>query len=526
MKLLGPATCLGLLILASPLASAAPQDSAATYCRQAQAYLDHGNYREALAAAQKALEIDPRSAQAESLVGTAEFALGELDNAEKHLRRVLALKPSMTAARRTLGVTYLKQKRLRAARREFQLALASDPRDFISLYSVGLTYLLDNQSEEALRFFEKARKLKADDATLLASILQAQLKLKRNAQAAATLSELDTRLGPRDPRRVQLGALLASQGAYELAIIEFKRLHEAQPDSYEVSYNLALAYHRAGKEDEASALLASLVARHERAELLNLLGDVEESRGNHARGLEAFQRAAELEPRSEDYRFDYANELVRRGNFNEALDVFAAATKDFPGSVRMRLGWGAAYYLAGKYEEAAQTLLHAAEIAPNSSEVYYLLGRAYDAAGTLQESIAHAFRDYLRRKPRDAWAQLFLGRILLARARQSSLRDLNEAERHLRRAIALDSKLSEAHLALGDLLQTRGQLETARRELERTVALDPKSSAAYYKLAQVYRKLGRPDRSKAALEKFQQLKEDGAERNQEQIRGLLDRVKR
>jgi tetratricopeptide (TPR) repeat protein len=521
----------GILALALALSpqeaarSVPPQPSPAQLCREAQQHLSERSYEQARKAAQKALDIDPHSAEAEDLLGTAEFALGNLGAAERHLRRALEIDPRLAAARRSLAATYLKRKRFDDARREFARVLEFNPRDFVSLYSLGLTSLLQDRPQEALTHFEKAHRLNPGEPSLLIGMLQAQLKLQQEERVRITLAELDARLRPRDPRRLQLGALLASEGAYELAVIEFERLHEAQPDSYEIGYNLALAYHRAGKEDEASVLLESLVAGNEKGELLNLQGDVEESRGNHARALEAFWRAAELEPRNEDYRFDYANALVRRGNFDKASEAFAAGTRDFPGSVRMTLGWGAAYYLAGRYEQAAQTLLHAVEIAPRSPEVYYLLGRAYDAAGTFQESIARAFRDHLQTEPGDAWAHLFFGKILLARARQSSPRDLGEAERHLTKAIALDGKLSEAHLALGDLFESRGQLDAARRELERAVALDPKSSAAYYKLAQIYRKLGRPDRSKAAIEKFQQLKDEAEKRNQEQVRSLLDRVK-
>ena len=484
------------------------------------------NYQQAQAAAQEALELDPQSAEAESLVGAAEFALGDLDAALRHLQAALQLQPGLFLARRTLGATYLKQRRLQDARREFESVLASHPNDFVSLYSLGLALLMDNQPAEDLRQFAKASQQKPGDPVVLLGMLQAHLKLNQTSQAAATLAKLDTALDARDPRRLQVAALLASEGAYDLAIHEFERLRKVASDSYDLNYNLALAYHRAGKEDQAAELLGSLLARNETAELEDLLGDVELGRGNPARALEAFRRAAKLEPLDEDYRFDYAQALAHQWLLNQALEVFARATADFPHSARLWLGWGATYYLAGKYPEATQTLLHAAEIIPQAPEVYHLLGRVYDAAGPLQDAIAERFANYIRTEPRDAWAQYFYGRILSERSRQSSSGKLAEAQEHLEKALALDNNLAEAHTELGEVLDMRGEAEAARRELERAVQLDPKSSAAYYRLGQVYRKLKEPEQAQKALAKFEQLKtEEHQNLDRDQIQGFLERAK-
>ncbi|MCJ7504288.1 MAG: tetratricopeptide repeat protein [Acidobacteriia bacterium] len=513
-----------LMMGAHPALTAEAQESAAAYCRQAQAFLTQGKYQQAREAAQRALQLDSRSAEAEGLMGTADFALGDLGLAQKHLQRALELQPGSIAVRRTLGATYLKQKRLKDARHEFELVLASHPDVFVSLYSLGLALLLDDQPSAAFKYFEKAYGLKPGDPTPLMGMLEAHLKLKQDAQARATLNELDKHLEPRDPRRLQLAALLIAQGSYGLAIPEFERLRALNPDSYDLNYNLALAYHRVGKEAQASALLESLLGRSENAELENLLGEVEQTRGNHTRALAALRRAAELEPQNEDYRFDYAYGLVRQWALGQALEVFASATKEFPKSVKMWLGWGAAYYLAGRYEDAARTLLRATEIAPQAPEVYYLLGRAYDAAGSYQGSVEHQFSRYMKADPKDVWAQYFYGKILAARSQQASSGDLTEAQQHLERAVALDSNLAEAHMELGNVLEMRGQMEAARGELERAVQLDPKLSAAYYRLAQVYRKLGETTPAQKAVEKFQQLKaQERADLDREQIQNFLER---
>ena len=321
---------------------------------------------------------------------------------------------------------------------------------------------------------------------------------------------------------MELAALLVNEGDYVLAIQQFRRLLEIQPESYELNYNLALAYYRAGNEDQAASLLSSLLGRKENAELQNLLGDVEQSRGNRSRCVAAFRRAAELDSQNEEYRYDYAQSLVLSSLLNEAMEVFQGATRDFPGSVRMWLGWGATYYLAGNYAGAARTLLHAADMAPQNPQVYYLLGRAFDAAGPLQDAIVRRIANYLASKPNDAWAECFYGRILAIRGRQSSPEDLKLARMHLERAIVVEPRLAEAHAELGSVLVFANQLGAARRELERAVELDPKSSTAFYKLAELYRNTGEAERGQKALARFQELKaKERADEDREAMIGFL-----
>jgi tetratricopeptide (TPR) repeat protein len=519
------AALIGALSAANlPVARDGPK-SAADYCRQAEQLLGSEEFQAAREAARRALEIDSHSAEAECLLGMAELALGNFAAAEKDLEKSLELKPGLIPAHRTLGQIYLNQKQLSDARRQFELVLTSSPNDFDSLYGVGLTFLLDHQPRTAVNEFDEALKLKPRDPSLLASLLKAQLQLKQEAQATATLTKLDSQFDNKDPKRMELAAMLVSEGAYRLAIQQFRRLLEIQPESYDLNYDLALAYHRAAEEDQAAAVLASLLEHQDNAELQNLLGDVEEGRGNKSRSLAAFRRGAELQSQNEDYRYAYARSLVRASSLNEALEVFQAATRDFPGSVRMRLGWGATYYLAGNYPEAAQTFLHAADMAPQDPQVYYLLGRAYDAAGSSQNIIAERFAGYLARRPKDAWAEYFYGKILAARGQQSSSSDWAEAQQHLERAIALDPGLAEPHAELGSLLEKRNQLGGARRELERAVQLDPTSSAAVYKLGELYRKIGDRERAQKALEKFQELKAtENKEKDREAIQGFLMRA--
>lgn len=519
-------SCASLLFAQAAIAifslHAEPQESVDDYIRRAQQSLAQERFQEARTAALHALKIDARSVDAECLLGMAEFGLGQFESARKDLEKALELDPKPIPAHRTLGEVYLSQERSSDARRQFELVLRLSPADFESLYGLGLSFLLDHQAGSAESAFEKAAALKPRDPSLLKSMLQAQLALKQESKAAATLTLLDDQFDKQDPRRMELAAMLVHEGAYELAIQQFQRLLEAEPGSSELNYDLALAYHRAGQEDQAALLLRNLLARNETAEFEDLLGDVEQARGNRSRSVGAFRRAAELDSQNEEYRYDFAQALAFSSLLNEAAEAFQKATQDFPGSARLWLGLGATYYLAGNYPRAAGTLLRAADMAPRNPQVYYLLGRAFDAVGADQATIARRFADYLASKPNDAWAEYFYGKILAFHGQQSSPSDLAEARRHLERAISLAPHLAEAHAELGNVFELAGQLEAARRELEKATELDPNSSSAFYKLGEIYRRTGESESAKKALQRFRELKaQQRADQDREAIQGFL-----
>lgn len=491
-------------------------------CKEAREQLKRGKYALARETALSVLKLDSRSAEAQSLVGQSEFALGNLPAAEEHLREALKINPVQTDARRALGATYLRRKRFEAAQSEFEAALRSRPDDVACLYGLGFALLSQHKPSQALGPLIKAEHLSPADPELLTGILQAHLELGQQAQAEETLTELNRQLVNNYAQQMQVAALLVKQGAYKVAIIQFKHLLESEPGSYDLNYNLALAYHRAGEEDQAAAQIRKMLAQGDRGELENLLGEVEVARGNYAQARAAYGQAAMLQPKSEEYQLDYATELALHSNPAEALKIFAAGAKSFPDSAAWWMGLGGCYYLVGNYREAAETLLHASRLRSGDSKVYPLLGLAYDAAGPLKKNIAQRFAQHLKTHPSDALSHYFYGKILLDQVHGKAVSNLDLAQRELNKAVELNPGLAQAHLELARVLEMRGDTKAARTQLETTVRLNPDSSDAYYHLMQVYRKLGQSQEAAVAAEKFQRLKSQEEKlTGSEQVRKLL-----
>jgi predicted Zn-dependent protease len=125
------------------------------------------------------------------------------------------------------------------------------------------------------------------------ALLKKHLRLKQDQAVRETAQELTGLLKPQDARFLEVANLLAIHEHYATAIPLLEQVREAFPRSYDVSYNLALAYFRYGNHSKSAETLHALLAHQRRAEAYNLLAQVEEQRNRYLEAVRAFQKAAE-----------------------------------------------------------------------------------------------------------------------------------------------------------------------------------------------------------------------------------------
>ncbi len=224
--------------------STTPSNEAQSWFQQARRYFEKQQWEESRSAAMKALEMDPAMADAEVLLGLVATARSRLQEAEKHLLRALSLQPRNDRAQSHLAFVYLQQKRLAEAGDAFRKALKLNPRNQAASYNLGLIALMQEKPAEALPHFEKAHQTEPSNVAALMGLLESQLLLKRRDQARLSARKLKALLKPQDPGFFQTGTLLALNGEYTSAIPFMEQARQVFPQSYDVSYNLALAYFR------------------------------------------------------------------------------------------------------------------------------------------------------------------------------------------------------------------------------------------------------------------------------------------
>jgi tetratricopeptide (TPR) repeat protein len=309
----------------------------------------------------------------------------------------------------------------------------------------------------------------------------------------------------------RLGEFYAATGNYSAAIRYLGKAHAIQPDSYPNSYDLALAYLKAGNSAEARILVEQLLRAQDKPELHNLLAAILDAEGRYRDAIAEYERAARADP-SESNVFDLANELVSRGAFKPAVQIFQYGSAKYPRSARLRIGLGVAQYSLGRYAEAVQALCQAVDINPSDTKALDFLGKMYDVSPAMAEDVTKRLAHFAALYPQNAKANFYYALSLRKRSLEAGRKAWPEAESFLKKSTVLDPSFAEAHYQLGLLYQDEGRTEEAIHEYETSVQLRNDLSAAHYRLALLYKRTGRSDLAKRQLAIVDDLKHEGSNR--------------
>jgi tetratricopeptide (TPR) repeat protein len=286
-----------------------------------------------------------------------------------------------------------------------------------------------------------------------------------------------------------------------------------QADPVAEAVDRARALLESGQLDEARKLAADLVAANigtvREGMLRNLQGDIEERAGNLVAAAEAFQRAAHLDA-SEEHLFDWGNNLLSMRTADDAVLVFEAAVKRHPKSARLHVGLGIARYARGEYDAAIQSFCQAADLEPADPRPIEFLGEMYGVSPDQATEITKRVARFAKAQPTVAAGQYYYA-MNLWRAPGASTgtgkdETLKMVESLLRRAVALDPKMTKAHLQLGILLSEQKRFDEAIPSLVEAIRLDPNLGQAHYRLAQAYQRTGQKELAAQSFAAFERLK--------------------
>ncbi|HTM08797.1 MAG TPA: tetratricopeptide repeat protein [Verrucomicrobiae bacterium] len=217
------AVALGTLAIALAFArwplGGKPGPSAGAYNNLATAYAEQEKFDEAIASAEKALELDPSYGVAHYNLGNVFVLKRRLVEAQRHFAEAARLHPRFINARRSLGDVLAMRGDFEGAAAEYRAVLKIDPRQSEVHFSLGRISAAEGNLDDAAEHFRAAVNIDPGFAE-----------------------------AHRD-----LGRIFVRQGALERAAEEFRRALDADPGRAEVHENLAAVLAQQGKKDEAVA---------------------------------------------------------------------------------------------------------------------------------------------------------------------------------------------------------------------------------------------------------------------------------
>lgn len=490
----------------------------------------HGDHAAAAAALRHALAHDPQSPQLHMSYAEALAHVGELAAAEPEARRAVELAPAGPAsadAHLTLGRILLEAGRpaeaahelAQAATVEGSLARAMDPVDreldpepWRELARVRQQL---GDVPGAAQACDELAALDPAEGAVAHRELASRLLDAHDAEAARREAERAVKLAPGDPEPLKLLARVEeSRGRDAEARAAWERALAAEPDDPDA---LLAAAELALRTHDVSAARTWL--RH----LLRVGPDDPDLRARVAAvWLEARQPADALEAATggTDPRLAYlrglALEQLRR--WAEAASAFAEvppSAGELYTSARVSLG--EALGRAGRAGEAVRTLKRALAAQPEDPSLLFALGAAYDRAGERDAALAQ-MRAVLSVKPDHAEALNFLGYSYAERGER-----LDEAQRLVERALAIDPENAYYLDSLGWVLFKKGDLPRALSALEKANRLAGPEATILDHLGDAYRRAQRPAEAARAYRRALTAPDPDDERAQATRRSSLER---
>ncbi|MFL6354192.1 MAG: tetratricopeptide repeat protein [Bryobacteraceae bacterium] len=342
-------------------------------------------------------------------------------------------------------------------------------------------------------------------ATLYVCALIPPVAAENDSTEAALLEEVRVQPQSFRPNHL-LGELYAHKGDLTAAVVYLRKAFEIDPANYDNGYDLALVYLETGATQSSRQTIQSLIQRQDKAELHNLLGDVEEKEGHIQQSAEQYDAAARMDP-SEKNLFDLANELLLHRGFQPALKVLDFSTRKYPHSAKLRVALGVAHYSLGQYDHALEALCQAVDLDPKDTRALDFLGKMYDVAPEKADEVTRHLARFAREYPNSAAANYYYALSLRRRTTEGhSVSADREAERLLLRAVKLSPEWADAHYQLGLLYEDESLEDKAIREYQISVRLHAELAKAHYRLARLYEKKGQPQLAKAELHAFEAAK--------------------
>lgn len=245
----------------------------ATLARNPDAFVAHSNLAnclfetgrtdEALRHARRALELKPRFAELHNNLGHFLLELGRLDEALASIRTAVELRPGLAQAQFSLAAALLRRADVAdrtTVEQALQRAIAVRP-DFVRARTVLAGVYLDaGRVDEAVVLLEAALRVRPDDADANNNLGNAQLRLGRNDEAVASYRRAIAAAPTDFSAHHNLGAALTVLGRSDEAKGSFRRAMQLNPDFVPARVSLGLLEVESGNTQAALEVLRRAVA--------------------------------------------------------------------------------------------------------------------------------------------------------------------------------------------------------------------------------------------------------------------------
>jgi len=178
--------------------------------------------------------------------------------------------------------------------------------------------------------------------------------------------------------------------------------------------------------------------------------------------------------------FEAAIRAEEAGDFDKARRLYEQASVLAPASPHPRVRLAVLLLETGQWSQAIRFGRQLIKRWPRIPLAYFVIGSSYARLGRLR--LAERFYRQALAIEEDSNLLTIHGHVL------SELRQNDEAEECLRKAVGLDPENEEAHYHLGRVYKQKGKFDTAEEHLRRAIEINPKYKFPYAELGELLAK--------------------------------------
>jgi tetratricopeptide (TPR) repeat protein len=335
------------------------------------------------------------SANADQKPGSASTSAVEPDRAQSYFHSALAHIYEEEA------IASGRPEYMRHAVEEYKTALSADPNSPQLNDELADLYFRTGQVREAEATARGLLKSSPNDIEahrLLGRLYLRQLSEAQNAVSSSspTGNTLDQAISEfqkivtLDPKSVEdrmvLGQLYTVKHQNEKAEEQFKAAQDLDPDSEEVVLNLSRLYAENGDLAHAAKVIEAVPVSERTPKMEFALGAVYDQLKRPKDAIDAYKRAADLDPEDVHNMGALAQALLNDNQLDEALKIYRQMADADPEDASTLVHISEILRRQGKYEDALATVKKAVKKDPDSLEAGYNEGLLLDVLGRYDES--------------------------------------------------------------------------------------------------------------------------------------------
>jgi tetratricopeptide (TPR) repeat protein len=287
-----------------------------------------------------------------------------------------------------LAWLHLRSKQYDKAQTELDAALKLAPDYAPVLQTQALLYVETKRPEKALEVYRKIVDGGNVEMTILSSLANLYETTGKVDDGIAYFSGLQSRRPPSAGVPLGLAKLTEAKGDLTRAEAFYRQAIAADPGASEPAARLYEILKKRGAEASLEPEIARALELNENSVgHHNLMGLIQESKGNLPAAEKHLRRAVELDPDYAGVLANLGSLCARTGRSEEAIRILTRAVAKEPNNYEARMNLGAALGKSGRHQEAIAQFEEARRRGFKSPVLFNGLAIAYHETGQLQKCI-------------------------------------------------------------------------------------------------------------------------------------------